>query len=185
VEVAPSVFREVGGDKTVAFLEKDGEVVGMVGLFAFIPFYKLRWYQGAPFHFTLLGLALLLFLVALVSALRNWKRDQAGPREARWARRNLGLLGATNLAFVAGFVSIFAAGMGEIAFALPRGFYAVLALPLISTALTALAAFLAVGVWRQAYWTRGSRLLHSAGVAAAIAFVWFLNYWNLLGYRIG
>ena len=35
------------------------------------------------------------------------------------------------------------------------------------------------------YWTRGARLFHTAGVVAAIAFVWFLNYWNLLGYRIG
>jgi hypothetical protein len=28
-------------------------------------------------------------------------------------------------------------------------------------------------------------LLHTAGVVCAIAFVWFLNSWNLLGYRVG
>ena len=38
MEVAPAVFREVGGDKTVAFIQNDaGQVVGMVGQFAFIP----------------------------------------------------------------------------------------------------------------------------------------------------
>jgi len=186
VEVAPAVFREASGDRTVAFIENDaGQVVGMVGQFAFIPFSKLRWYESPPFHFALLGLSLLLFLIALVSALRHWKSDKAGPRAARWARRNLGLLGALNLAFLVAFVSIFAAGLNDIAFATPKGLYGVLTLPLIGLAFTALAVVLAVRVWREKYWTRGSRLLHTAGVVAAIAFAWFLNYWNLLGYRIG
>jgi hypothetical protein len=157
----------------------------MVGQFAFIPFDKLRWYEAAPFQFTLLGLCALFFLVALVSALRNWKSDKAGPRAARWARRNLGVLGALNLAFVVGFVTIFATNLDDLVFALPKGLYAVLTLPLIGLALTALAAVLAVRVWRERYWTRGSRVLHTAVVVAAIAFVWFLSYWNLLGYRIG
>ncbi len=185
-EVAPAVFREVDGDRMVAFIENDaGQVLGMVGQFAFIPFDKLRWYEAAPFQFTLLGLCVLLFLIALVSALRNWKSDKAGPRAARWARRNLGLLGALNLAFVVGFASIFAANLDDLVFALPKGLYAVLSLPLIGLALTALAAVLAVRAWRESFWTRGSRVLHTAGVVAAIAFVWFLSYWNLLGYRIG
>jgi CubicO group peptidase (beta-lactamase class C family) len=185
-EVAPGVFREVGGDRTVVFIENDArQVVGMVGQFPFIPFYKLRWYESPPFHFTLLGLSLLFFLIAVVSALRNWKSDKAGPRAARWARRNLGVLGALNLAFVVGFVSSFAAGLEDLVFALPKGLYALLTLPLLGLALTALAAVLAVRVWRESYWTRGSRLLHTAGVVAAIAFVWFLNSWNLLGYRVG
>ena len=135
----------------------------MVGQFAFIPFYKLRWYEGSPFHFTLLGLSLLFFLIALVSALRHWKSDKAGPRAARWARRNLGLLGALNLAFVVAFASIFAAGLSDIIFAVPKGLYAVLTLPLIGLALTALAAVLAVRVWRERYWTRGARLLPHRG----------------------
>jgi CubicO group peptidase (beta-lactamase class C family) len=186
VEVAPAVFREVNGDRTVAFVANDaGQVLGMVGQFAFIPFYKLQWYESAPFQFTLLGLSVLLFVIALVSALRNWKTDKAGPPAARWARRNLGALAALNLAFLVAFASIFAAGIDDLIFALPKGLYAVLTLPLIGLALTALAAFLAVRVWRESYWTRASRVLHVAGVAAAIAFVWFLNYWNLLGYRIG
>jgi hypothetical protein len=185
-EVAPSVFREVDGDKMVAFIENDaGQVQGMVGQFAFIPFLRLRWYESSPFQFTLLGLCVLLFLVAVVSALRNWKADKAGPRGARWARRNLGLLGALNLAFVVGFVSIFAASADDLVFALPKGLYAVLTLPLVGLALTTLAVVLVVGVWRGSSWSRGSRVLHTAGVVAAIAFVWFLSYWNLLGYRIG
>jgi CubicO group peptidase (beta-lactamase class C family) len=186
VEVAPGVFREVGGDRTVAFLEDGGgRVVGMVGQFAFIPFYKLRWYEGGPFQFTLLGISCLFFVIAVVSALRNWRRDKAEAPSARWARRNLGALGALNLAFIVAFAAIFAAGLDDLVFALPKGLYAVLTLPLIGLVLTAAAAFLVVRVWRGSYWTRGARLLHTAGVAAAVAFVWFLGYWNLVGYRVG
>ena len=83
------------------------------------------------------------------------------------------------------FASILAAGSGELIFAVPRGLYAVLTLPLVGLLLDALAVFLLVRVWREGYWTRASRFFHTAGVVAAIAFVWFLNYWNLLGYRIG
>jgi CubicO group peptidase (beta-lactamase class C family) len=185
-EVAPDVFREVGGDQTVAFLENaSGQVVGMVGQFAFIPFVKLRWYQSPPFHFALLALALLFFLIALVSAIRHWKSDKAGPPGARWARLNLGLVALLHLAFLVGFASILAAGLEELIFATPRGLYGVLTLPLIALALTAVAVFLAVRVWREKYWTRAARLYHTAGVASAIAFAWFLSYWNLLGYRIG
>ena len=82
--------------------------------------------------------------------MRHWKSDKAGPRAARWARRNLGLLGALNLAFVVAFASIFAAGLDDIIFAVPKGLYAVLTLPLIGLVLTALAVVLAVRVWREA-----------------------------------
>jgi len=186
VEVAPGVVREENGDRTIAFVENgSGDVLGMVGQFAFIPFYKLHWYDASPFHFGLLGFSILLFVVAVVSALRHWKTDKAGPKSARWARLNLGALGALNLAFVVAFAAILAAGLDELIFALPKGLYGVLTLPLVALLLVALAVFLLVGVWREGHWTRAARVFHTAGVVAAIAFAWFLNYWNLLGYRIG
>ena len=95
------------------------------------------------------------------------------------------MIGALDLVFVVAFASIFAAGLDDLIFALPKGLYAVLTLPLVALALTVLALVLVVRVWRERYWTRGARLLHTAGVVCAVAFVWFLNSWNLLGYRIG
>jgi hypothetical protein len=186
IEVAPGVFRDIDTDTTVAFLEDGaGQVRGMVGPFPFIPFYKLRWFESAPFHFTLLAACVLLFVIALVSALRNRRADQSGPRPARWARRNLAALGLVHLAFLVAFGASIAAGMQDIIFALPKGLYVALALPLLALPLTLIAVVLAVRVWREGYWTRGARLWHSAGVAAAIAFVWFLSFWNLIGYKIG
>ena len=182
----PRVVREVEGDRTIAFVEDGkGEVVGMVGQFAFIPFYKLRWYDGSPFHFTLLGLSILLFVIAVVSALRHWKSDKAGPRA--------GALGAPQPRRARSPQPGLRRGLrvdpgGRPGRADLRGAQG----PLRGADPAARRAAAhrarrgpAVRVWREGYWTRASRLFHTAGVVAAIAFVWFLNYWNLLGYRIG
>jgi hypothetical protein len=186
VEVGPALFRDVATDTTIAFVEDGGgQVRGMVGPFAFIPYYKLRWYESAPFHFTLLGLSALLFVVALVSGLRNRKADRTAPGPARWARRNLAVLAFLNLVFLAGFAAVLATGLDDLIFAVPRGLYVVLALPFVGLALTLAALVLAIRVWSGRYWTLGTRLLHSAGVVAAIAFVWFLSFWNLIGFRFG
>mgnify|MGYP003693896709 CR=1 FL=1 len=84
------------------------------------------------------------------------------------------------------FASILAAGLDELIFRGAQGplrrAHPAARRPGCSTAL---AVFLLVRVWREGYWTRASRFFHTAGVVAAIAFVWFLSYWNLLGYRIG
>ena len=47
------------------------------------------------------------------------------------------------------------------------------------------AALLAFDVlaWKRSWWTLSARLLHSVYTLAALAFVAYLNYWNLLGFH--
>jgi hypothetical protein len=52
-----------------------------------------------------------------------------------------------------------------------------------------IAALLGIGVlffmvkaWVKGYWTRCQHIHYTLIVVAAIAFVWFPNYWNLLGW---
>jgi hypothetical protein len=35
----------------------------------------------------------------------------------------------------------------------------------------------------NSYWGIGARVHYTLVTVAAVAFVWFLNYWNLLGWR--
>jgi hypothetical protein len=51
---------------------------------------------------------------------------------------------------------------------------AVLTVPLIG---------LSVLAWKNRTWGIGSRIHYTLISIAAVAFVWFLNYWNLLGFR--
>ena len=51
-----------------------------------------------------------------------------------------------------------------VAYALATGVYTVLA-------------------WKDSYWGITGRLYYTLVTIASVAFVWFLNYWNLLGWR--
>jgi hypothetical protein len=60
----------------------------------------------------------------------------------------------------------------------------------ISLGLGVLAAVLTVGAlvytvlaWKNRYWGSAFRAYYTLVTIAAVAFVWFLNYWNLLGWR--
>jgi hypothetical protein len=37
--------------------------------------------------------------------------------------------------------------------------------------------------WKNSYWGIAARVHYTLVTVAAVAFVWFLNYWNLLGWR--
>src|SRR5262249_33798537 len=60
---------------------------------------------------------------------------------------------------------------------------AVLTLGLLGALLTLGVVRCAVLVWRDRVWTLWGRLFYTLVAVAALAFVWELAYWNLLGYR--
>jgi hypothetical protein len=37
--------------------------------------------------------------------------------------------------------------------------------------------------WKDRYWGVAFRVYYTLVMVAAVAFIWFLNYWNLLGWR--
>jgi hypothetical protein len=66
---------------------------------------------------------------------------------------------------------------------LPWPMVAVLSLPLVSVAATALLPGFAARAWMAGWWTRRERLGYSTFAALSVAFMAFLNYWKLLGMR--
>lgn len=189
VEVGRNVFRGVDNDRMIAFAEdEDGRITHLlnpVGL-AFIPAYKLAWYQSSDLHFFILGFGALCFLVAVVSALRNWRKDRAGTANARRGRRLAALAGMVNLLFLIGLAVTFASTeLGDLIFGWPTGFRVALALPLIALPLTAGVLYFAVKVWRGREWGLYGRLQYTVIALACVAFLWSLNHWNLIGYKFG
>jgi hypothetical protein len=59
----------------------------------------------------------------------------------------------------------------------------VLALPVLSTALTVAALVYTVLAWQDRFWRLAGRVHYTLVMVAAVAFVWFLNYWNLPVWR--
>jgi hypothetical protein len=56
-------------------------------------------------------------------------------------------------------------------------------LTILSAVLTAGALIYTALAWKNRYWSIFSRGYYTLATVAAVAFVWFLNYWNLLGWR--
>ena len=86
---------------------------------------------------------------------------------------------------------LFLAGLGISAGDLEQFFYGVPAIFKISFAFPVAAAPLAVAVlvftvlaWKKKFWTGCSRIHYTLVCPAALAFLWLLNYWNLLGWKL-
>ena len=71
----------------------------------------------------------------------------------------------------------------KLVFGVPPGYKIVLGLGVLSAVLTAGALVYAVIAWKDRYWGAAFRTYYTVAAAAAAAFIWFLNFWNLLGWR--
>jgi CubicO group peptidase (beta-lactamase class C family) len=186
VEVGEGVFRQQLDDTFVAFVGGEGgKATHMVGPFAPIAFARVAWYESPVLHGVLILIGVVLFVSILVSAIRRRKTDRAGTPQLRWARWALAAAGVLLIGFLLGIVISVAGGIEELIFGFPTAFYVALALPLLALLPTALAIYYAVQVWRTRAWTLGARVHYSAALVSVLLFFLVLNYWNLIGYRIG
>jgi len=191
VEVERDLFREVGGQETIVFREDEGGQVRYAFYSAFpeMAFVKLKGTQIPSFHYLVAGVSVILFLTAAlgwpVGALGRvvCKRPRYGnpaPKAARW------LAGGMSAFFL-----LFLVGLVVAASDLEQFFYGVPSVFKISLGFSVAAAVLAVGVlvatlvaWKKKYWTGCARLHYTLILLAGLAFIWLLNFWNLLGWKL-
>lgn len=190
IETEPFVFRQLEGhDKIVFRPDSAGRIA-----YAFsdgIPhmaLVKLRWYQTPAFHYFLLGFSVLLFISAVIGwplaalSRRICRRKCEGvpaPKAARW------LAGIMSGLFVAFLLCLLGAVSNEkeLMAGVPSLLKIGLILPLIAMLLGIGVLFYMLKSWLKGYWTRCHRLHYTLVFAAALVFIWFLNFWNLLGWH--
>ena len=151
---------------------------------------KLNWYETTSFNMALLLGCLLVFLsmipVALIRAIRNRRlsSDQKpASRDARIANWTIVGISVLNLLLVVGVARMFFFNLGFPMFGVSLIDRIVLGLGVLSTLLTVAALVFAVLAWKNGYWGVVFRAYYTLVTVAAVAFVWFLNQWNLLGWR--
>jgi hypothetical protein len=189
-ESGPDVFRELGGQEKIIFKKDENGRVRYAFYSAFpeMVLVKLKGTQTPTFHHLVAGIAVILFLTAALGwplgALRRvlCKRPRFGnpaPRAARW------LAGGMSALFLLFLVGLAAASN------LDQFFYGVPSVLKISLAFPVIAAALGIGVlaylflaWRKKCWTGCSRVHYTLVFLAALAFLWLLNFWNLLGWKL-
>jgi hypothetical protein len=188
-EAAPLYFRQVDGPFHILFQEDDkGRVTRMVTDYTpMFAFEKLAWYETRGFNMVLVLGCILMFLsmiaVAAIRFIRNRRQSgyrKADPRGARVAYQIVVGISALNLLFVIGTVVW---GNPVPLFGVSMIYKIVLGLGVLSAVLTVGALLYSVLAWKNSYWGIAARVHYTLLMVAALAFVWFLNYWNLLGWR--
>lgn len=191
--VEPLLFQRGDGGGFVAFRENSEKQVTHLFLQALgspLSLERLAWYEAAPAQFSLLTFVFFFFLSACVAwPLRSLisgprasrEREPALARAARWAG---GITSALNTVF---FVSVALAFVGvsyvRLEYGMPAWLAALFVLPYASVALTATMPVFVVLSWQRGWWTPGGRVYFLLLTLACQAFVPFLVYWNLLGFR--
>jgi hypothetical protein len=191
-EVEPLLFRSLDGTDYLYFREDSrGQITHMFGRIGEEPatFEKVLWYEQDTVQLGLIVLLLLGFLSALawpVTALvRRLRGGQTlDPRLARLARWLAIVVGILNLLFVVGFAAVLMQGLSGASPYPPSWFIALLVIPIVTAVLSIALLVLAVLAWKNRYWSLVGRLHYSLVTLAALTFVWFVNYWNLLGFKL-
>lgn len=189
VEIKPLVFQELGGQNLAAFREdEEGRITHLfIGRLPYFAAVKLAWYETPMVHFTILGIILLLFLSVLKWPLSVISRRICGQKgekaEApRTPRLLAGAMVAICSAFLIGLLIVFKDPF-EIMFGVPMALKLLLALPILAGVMALVVLFYTFWVWIRGYWTVCARVHYTLVFLAAVAFLWFLYYWNLLGFQ--
>ena len=185
VEIEPLLFQQVDGADYVAFEEDEqGRITQMfLGSQPYVAYERLAWYETSPVHLGLLGFAVAFFLSAILAGPISYlvRRLRRRPplhveRPLRLARWLAVLVSALYLVFfiVQVLISVQVTPAGA------PILNALLALPVLAIVLTIGLVVFTVLAWKDRYWNAWGRLHYTLVTLAALAFIPFLHYWNLL-----
>jgi hypothetical protein len=191
-EVAPLYFRQVDGPFSVLFREDDrGRITHMFT--DLMPQYataKLGWYETPGFNMALLLGCILIFLSMIPVAAIRWMRARRpsgdrnpasrGASAALWIILGISLL---NLLVVGGMMWGAMGGMTNELLDPPWIIKIALGGGVVAAVLTIGALVYTLLAWKDRYWGIAGRVHYTLVTGAAVAFVWFMNYWNMLGWR--
>lgn len=194
--VEAMLFKEVKGEGALAFREAaNGRITHMFLDFLGNPVAceKLPWHEGAPFQSSLIGLFVSIFFSAwtvwpvgyVLSRFR--RKPPVTPRPAFLARLLAGGVGFWNVVFLVGMsLALFGdmrGGVPGYVYGIPRAAVALLCIPFLTIPLSVGLPIFALLAWKDRYWSVKSRVHYSLITLAALLFIPFLLYWNLLGFR--
>jgi CubicO group peptidase (beta-lactamase class C family) len=192
VEVEPLYFRQVDGPFALVFREDDRGRITHV--FTDVQpqnaFVKLDWYETPGFNLALALGCVLVFLsmipVAVIRFIRNRRpavNRKPAPDGAGVAQLVILGISVLNLLFLVGIALWFRPMRPSELHGISLIVEIVMGLGVLAAVLTVGALVYTVLAWKNGYWGIASRAYYTLVTIAAVAFVWFLHYWNWLGWR--
>jgi hypothetical protein len=99
-----------------------------------------------------------------------------GSRRARWLAL---IVSGLNLVF--SMILLF--GIGDLTLGVSPIIQFALIIPIVTALLTLLMLGSAIAAWIRGYWSIWGRTYYLVLTLAAVVFIFWANYWNLLGWR--
>lgn len=186
----PDCFQESATRTRLCFADSPGaRPIAVVGD---LVLERLGWYETRPVQILLWIAFAALFLAAgwprAALPIRHSALRPDDPFSPRWPSLFARLAAALNFVFIAALAIVLATlvrtGSRVLLYEIPLLVRIVLGLPLIAAALSVAAAVGLVPVWRHPQSTLDHRLRVSLLVLGLLAFLPFLESWNLLGFHI-
>lgn len=194
VEVDSLLFLEVDGvtkgGRRMAFCEEaDGRITHMYHERIGEVYGEIPWYEATQYQLSFLGIFVLVFLSECVGwpavylIRRRRKRPVSGGQKAHLARWLAWSSSGLNLIFLVGLTLMLVYRLLDLVIEVPLEMIALLTLPLLTCILAIGRVFVSTVSWKHKYWSMGSRLYYSVVTLITLGFIWFLYYWNLLGFH--
>lgn len=144
---------------------------------------KVAWYDTSRAHqLMVVAFMVVFFLGAMAGLIASIRRPPAS-RLGRWPVWLLTLTAALNFAVLAILLVVLGVADLNLAFGMPAWLAAVAAVPLLTSASAVVLAVLGLLNWRRRTLAGRGLALYGVVTLAALAFVPWLDYWNLLGFR--
>ncbi|WP_414588635.1 serine hydrolase domain-containing protein [Scytonema sp. PCC 10023] len=192
VPVEPLLFQRVDDDAFTAFGEDSRGNIAFafnpiwpkIGAFEWVPWYETIWVQLG-----IAGFCAIVFLSACIMwpirpLIRRLRGKPFQKKQFSNALAIAGLIGTLNLVFLIGLpLSLWLIGVWKLVYGVPTIVVALLCLPLVTTVPTFVLTFFAGLAWIDKRWSLMTRLHYSLIALAALVFIPFLAYWNLLGFQ--
>jgi CubicO group peptidase (beta-lactamase class C family) len=181
VEVAPLVFQEINGPEKLIFKEDSEENIThlFINSMPHVAFEKIPWWETAWFSQRILFACLAVFISVLFAFVGGiiWTRQKPDlPRLVAFGTSALALV------LLLGFLSMLS-GLWP-ADVVSSVLNILLGLALSMPFLAALLVILSALAWLHSQWGLLARIHYSLIAVTVIAFVWFLDAWNLLGFYL-
>ncbi|MBN2057780.1 MAG: beta-lactamase family protein [Candidatus Saganbacteria bacterium] len=179
-QLGPDFFRDFY-DKNTAVVKKTGGRYYFNNFFPCVYFEKLNWLETARFHRAVLWAC----VIVLFSAVLLWpilllidKSHHVRIKGSTFAIWISILAGGLDLVFLPLiFINL------EPALYDPRSLDWILVMPIVAAVLTLGSLIYTILAWKNKYWSLLIRAHYTLVTAALLCFIWWLYYWNLLGFR--
>lgn len=185
VEVDKHLFREVNGNKTIAFQENTkGEVTGYItdGQLPVKQYYKAPPFRTLPFIFLAFLSSFLVFVFVILRRIYQRKKIANLPLKVKAAANASLAVACSNVLFVIVLI-ISVVTSDNLPHEIPWLLRFSFVFPILALIATIYQVYRNIALWHLSAGTLGFRLRNTIVSLCSVVMIMFYEYWNLLGFN--